>query len=187
MPHPFHLAFHVRDLDEARAFYGGVLGAAEGRSAPTWVDFDFFGHQLSLHLGEPFATTRTGRVGDSYDRYIVRLLEIQESVRLVREAVKLLPPKAEKENDPVGGFQAEVAKQLRKPPKGEVRCRTEAPRGEMGYVIVSDGTKVPYRVRCRTGSFTACGIFNKLMKGIFLGDVVTVIGSFDIVVPEIDR
>jgi NADH-quinone oxidoreductase subunit D len=130
---------------------------------------------------------RSGVVGDSYDRYIVRLLEIQESVRLVREALKLLPPKAEKENDPVGGFQAEVAKQLRKPPKGEIRVRTEAPRGEMGYVIVSDGTKVPYRVRCRTGSFTACGIFNKLMKGIFLGDVVTVIGSFDIVVPEIDR
>jgi extradiol dioxygenase family protein len=64
MPHPFHLAFHVTDLDEARAFYGGVLGAAEGRSSDTWVDFDFCGHQLSLHLGEPFATTRTGRVGD---------------------------------------------------------------------------------------------------------------------------
>nr|MCU0815776.1 dioxygenase [Cypionkella sp.] len=45
---PFHLAIHVRDLDEARAFYGGVLGCAEGRSAPTWVDFSFFGHQLSL-------------------------------------------------------------------------------------------------------------------------------------------
>lgn len=60
----FHLAFHVTDLDEARRFYGGVLGCAEGRSTDTWVDFDFFGHQLSLHLGTPFATTRTGRVGD---------------------------------------------------------------------------------------------------------------------------
>ena len=64
MPVPFHLAFHVRDLDEARGFYGGVLGAAEGRSTATWVDFDFFGHQLSLHLGEPFANAPTGRVGD---------------------------------------------------------------------------------------------------------------------------
>lgn len=61
---PFHLAIHVRDLDEARAFYGGVLGCEEGRSAPTWVDFAFFGHQLSLHLGEPFANAATGRVGD---------------------------------------------------------------------------------------------------------------------------
>ena len=60
----FHFAFHVGDLDAARAFYGDVLGCREGRSAPTWVDFDFLGHQLSLHLGEPFATTCTGRVGD---------------------------------------------------------------------------------------------------------------------------
>lgn len=61
---PFHLAIHVTDLDAARAFYGGVLGCAEGRSTDTWVDFDFFGHQLSLHLGAPFATADTGRVGE---------------------------------------------------------------------------------------------------------------------------
>lgn len=60
----FHLAIHITDLDEARAFYGGVLGCEEGRSTDTWVDFDFFGHQLSLHLGKPFETTRTGKVGD---------------------------------------------------------------------------------------------------------------------------
>ncbi|MBV0912871.1 VOC family protein [Anianabacter salinae] len=64
MPHPFHLAYHVRDLDQARAFYGGTLGCAEGRSTETWVDFDFFGHQISLHRGEPFATADTGKVGD---------------------------------------------------------------------------------------------------------------------------
>ena len=61
---PFHLAIHVTDLDAARAFYGGTLGCAEGRSTDTWVDFDFFGHQLSLHLGKPFATSDTGQVGD---------------------------------------------------------------------------------------------------------------------------
>lgn len=60
----FHLAYHVHDLDAARAFYGGVLGCSEGRSTGTWVDYDFFGHQLSLHLGTPFATSDTGRVGD---------------------------------------------------------------------------------------------------------------------------
>jgi extradiol dioxygenase family protein len=60
----FHLAFHVTDLDEARRFYGGVLGCTEGRSTETWVDFDFFSHQISLHLGEPFKTTPTGRVGE---------------------------------------------------------------------------------------------------------------------------
>jgi extradiol dioxygenase family protein len=64
MPTPFHLAIHVHDLDAARGFYGGVLGCAEGRSTATWVDFDFFGHQLSLHLGQPFTNAPTGRVGD---------------------------------------------------------------------------------------------------------------------------
>lgn len=60
----FHLAFNVRDLDGARAFYGDRLGCREGRSTDTWVDFDFFGHQISLHLGEPFAHRPTGRVGE---------------------------------------------------------------------------------------------------------------------------
>jgi extradiol dioxygenase family protein len=60
----FHLAFNVRDLGEARRFYGDLLGCTEGRSAPSWVDYDFFGHQISLHLGEPFATARTGHVGE---------------------------------------------------------------------------------------------------------------------------
>lgn len=60
----FHLSIHVGDLEAARAFYGGVLGCSEGRSAPSWVDFDFFGHQLSLHRGEAFATSPTGSVGD---------------------------------------------------------------------------------------------------------------------------
>ncbi|MCU0943047.1 MAG: VOC family protein [Hydrogenophaga sp.] len=60
----FHFAFNVTDLNEARRFYGGVLGCTEGRSTDTWVDFDFFSHQISLHLGEPFKTARTGHVGD---------------------------------------------------------------------------------------------------------------------------
>lgn len=64
MTHPFHLAIHVDDLDAARGFYGDLLGGTEGRSTQSWVDFDFFGHQLSLHLGQPFATAATGRVGD---------------------------------------------------------------------------------------------------------------------------
>ena len=58
----FHLAYNVTDLDAARAFYGGLLGCREGRSTETWVDFDFFGHQISLHLGVPFETRDSGRV-----------------------------------------------------------------------------------------------------------------------------
>lgn len=62
----FHFAYHVRDLASARRFYCDVLGCAEGRSTETWLDIDFFGHQLSLHLGEPFAVSNTGKVGDHW-------------------------------------------------------------------------------------------------------------------------
>ena len=60
----FHLAYHVHDLNVARDFYCNLLGCKEGRSTDTWVDIDFFGHQLSLHLGTPFAVTNTGKVGE---------------------------------------------------------------------------------------------------------------------------
>ena len=60
----FHLAYNVNDLKSAREFYGGIMGCREGRSTKTWVDFDFYGHQISLHLGEPFKTENTGHVGD---------------------------------------------------------------------------------------------------------------------------
>ncbi|UWR15006.1 VOC family protein [Sulfitobacter sp. M368] len=60
----FHLAYNVRDLDSARTFYGETLGCMPGRFTETWADFNFFGHQISLHLGEPFATAATGKVGD---------------------------------------------------------------------------------------------------------------------------
>ena len=64
MKSAFHLAYHVKDLGAARSFYGDLLGCKEGRSTETWVDFDFFGHQISLHLGEPFPVANTGKVGE---------------------------------------------------------------------------------------------------------------------------
>jgi len=60
----FHFAFNVTDLDIARNFYGDVMKCPEGRSTETWVDFDFYGHQISMHLGTPFQSERTGKVGD---------------------------------------------------------------------------------------------------------------------------
>lgn len=60
----FHYAYHVTSLSQTRDFYVNVLGCEEGRSTDTWIDFDFYGHQLSLHLGVPSPTTNTGKVGD---------------------------------------------------------------------------------------------------------------------------
>jgi len=87
----FHLAYHVRDLDEARRFYAGTLGCREGRSSATWVDFDFFGHQISLHLGEPFATTDSGVVGEHcvpmpHLGVILELADWQALARRLRDA-----------------------------------------------------------------------------------------------------
>ena len=62
MTYPFHLALHVTNLDTTRSFYRDVLGCTEGRSTDTWIDFDFFGHQLSLHLGTPFLKSKKGIV-----------------------------------------------------------------------------------------------------------------------------
>ena len=64
MTSTFHLALNITDLDAARTFYGDTLGCTEGRSTATWVDFSFFGHQLSLHLGPPLTTAATGKVGE---------------------------------------------------------------------------------------------------------------------------
>jgi extradiol dioxygenase family protein len=60
----FHFAYHVSNLETSRHFYSNLLGCKEGRSTDSWVDFDFFGHQISLHLGKPFETANTGKVGD---------------------------------------------------------------------------------------------------------------------------
>lgn len=60
----FHFAFNVSDLDQAREFYGGLLQCREGRSTDSWVDFAFYGQQISLHLGVPFKTEKTGKVGE---------------------------------------------------------------------------------------------------------------------------
>jgi len=144
--------------------------------------------EFDVPLGRCYAGSK-GKLGDCYDRFVVRLLEVLESIRICRQVLDQMPPTSGKEDDPVGGWCVAKAaqKSLRKPPVGEVYFRTENPRGETGYHIVSDGTKIPYRVRIRTGSFTALSIFEKLTPGLMIADLVALIGSFDIVLPEVDR
>lgn len=96
---PFHLAYNVLDLDTTRHFYAEVLGCREGRSTATWVDFNFFGHQISLHLGAPFKTEATGQVGDHKVMmpHLGVVLQMQEwqalADKLVAQGVEfVLPP-----------------------------------------------------------------------------------------------
>ncbi len=119
----------------------------------------------------------TGENGDTYDRYLVRIAELRQSLRIIRQAVEGLPE---------GPIMAKVPKVL-KPPVGEVYVSIEAPKGELGYFIVSDGSTQPYRVRVRPPSFVNLQALNKMVKGQLVADVVAVIGTLDIVLGEVDR
>ncbi|MBI1749238.1 MAG: NADH-quinone oxidoreductase subunit D [Acidobacteria bacterium] len=119
----------------------------------------------------------TGKNGDTYDRYLVRMEEMRQSNRICLQAV---------EDIPAGPIMGKVGKVL-KPPVGEVYHSIEAPKGELGYYIVSDGTTQPYRVRIRPPSFINLEALDKMIKGHLVADVVAIIGTLDIVLGEVDR
>jgi NADH-quinone oxidoreductase subunit D len=115
--------------------------------------------------------------GDTYDRYIVRMQEMRQSVRILRQAGANLPD---------GPIMAKVPKVI-KPAIGEVYVSIEAPKGELGYYIVSDGSNTPYRVRVRPPSFINLQSLDKMARGSLIADVVAIIGTIDIVLGEVDR
>jgi NADH-quinone oxidoreductase subunit D len=119
----------------------------------------------------------TGLNGDTYDRYLVRIEEMRQAVRIIRQAVEGLPS---------GPIMAKVPKVI-KPAVGEVYHSIEAPKGELGYFIVSDGSTQPYRVRVRPPSFVNLQALDKMVRGLLVADVVAVIGTLDIVLGEVDR
>ena len=118
-----------------------------------------------------------GTVGDSWDRYFVRVLEMEESCKIIEQALDQLPE---------GDVQSAIPKRI-KPPIGQVYARVENPRGDLGYFIISDGSTTPYRVKVRAPSFVSMQVLNELCKGYMVADVVTILGSIDIVLGEIDR
>jgi NADH-quinone oxidoreductase subunit D len=119
----------------------------------------------------------TGLNGDTYDRYLVRIEEMRQAVRIIQQAVDGLPS---------GPIMAKVPKVL-KPPVGEVYHSIEAPKGELGYFIVSDASTQPYRVRVRPPSLVNLQALDKMVRGLLVADVVAVIGTLDIVLGEVDR
>ncbi len=119
----------------------------------------------------------TGANGDSYDRYLVRMAEMRQSLRIIKQAVEAIPK---------GPIMAKVPKVI-KPPAGEVYVSTESPKGELGYFLVSDGTVHPYRVRVRPPSFVNLQALDRMVRGALVADVVAIIGTIDIVLGEVDR
>ena len=118
-----------------------------------------------------------GEHGDTYDRYLVRLQEMRQSVRITRQCVERIAP------GPIFGKVGKVIK----PPVAEVYHSIESPKGELGYLVVSDGTTNPYRVRVRPPSFVNLQAFDIMVKGHLIADVVAIIGTIDIVLGEVDR
>jgi len=125
----------------------------------------------------PVGQGKFGPLGSCWDRYYVRVREMEECVKIIRQALDRLPE---------GDVQEKVPKKV-KPPKGEVYGKTETPRGELGYYIISDGSPNPFRVKIKSPCFTALAVLPVISKGEMIADIIAVIGSIDIVMGELDR
>lgn len=129
---------------------------------------------FQVPVGEGFLGTK----GDSYDRYYVRILEIIESISLIEQILT---------DFPAGKILTKVSKKFT-PPAGEIYSSTEAPRGELGFYLVSDGkSPSPVRLKIRTGSFTAMTSLAHKLPGMMIADVIAYFASLDVVAPEVDR
>jgi NADH-quinone oxidoreductase subunit D len=120
--------------------------------------------------------TSRGPLGDCWNRYWVRILEMIESCKIVRQAMEGLP---------AGKFAADLRKI--KPAVGEAYTVIENPRGELGFFIQSDGSEIPTRVRVRAPSFVNLAIMSEIGKNNLIADLIAILGSIDIVLGEIDR
>jgi NADH-quinone oxidoreductase subunit D len=119
----------------------------------------------------------TGSVGDCYDRYRVRIEEMRQSVRIIRQAIKQIPP---------GKVLNEVPLRLR-PPAGEAYAHIEAPKGELGFYLVSDNSEKPYRFHVRSSCLINLTALRQMLIGWKVADAIVIFGSIDITVGEVDR
>lgn len=117
-----------------------------------------------------------GTVGDCWNRYYVRIKEMFESLKIIEQAARAMQP-----GEHMGKFP-KAAK-----PVGEIYVETEAPRGCLGYYLVADGTKKPYRLKAKSPGFIAVSSMDEVCSGMMLADIVAYIGSIDIVLGEVDR
>lgn len=143
------------------------------------------GIPMDMRRAEPYSIygeldfdVPTGTRGDALDIYHVRIREMENSVKIIEQALDRLPE---------GPFMAEKVPKKLKPPRGDVYHVVETPRGELGVYIVSDESDRPYRMKWRVPSLSNLIIFPELARGNMLADAVAILGSLDLVIPEIDR
>jgi NADH-quinone oxidoreductase subunit D len=125
------------------------------------------------------AVPESAVLGDCWHRFYVRMLEVMQSIDLVRQAIDRYSKASGTHGIPV-----KLAEKL---PRGEVYLETEAPRGQMGFYLVSDGSSIPWRARARSSCFCNLSVTHELCRGVLIADVPAIVGSLDIVMGEIDR
>ncbi|MGI6066586.1 MAG: NADH-quinone oxidoreductase subunit D [Bacillota bacterium] len=164
------------------------VGVLDGNTA---LDFGLTGPNLrasgvnfDLRKAQPYSIydrfdfeVPVGKNGDSFDRYNMRMLEIRQSARIIRQALDTIPE---------GDIMAKVPKVL-KIPKGETYCHIEGSKGLLGFYLVSDGGTKPYRLHLHSPSFVNLGAYPKMAKGTVLQDAIASLASIDIVLGEVDR
>lgn len=156
------------------------------------LDFGFNGPNLrasgvdsDLRRDEPYAVYDRFKFdvplgengGDVYDRFVIRVKEMAESVKIIQQAIKDIPE---------GPVMAKVPKVI-KPPVGEVFSRIENSKGHLGFHLISDGSTKPYRNRIYSPTFTMLGAFPEMVKGTHIMDAIVILASIDIVLGEVDR
>ncbi len=167
------------------------------------------GVNYDLRKVEPYAAydkvefdVPLGKNGDTYDRYIVRINEMRQSNRIIKQCLDMMPPGPITTDDPRYAMpeKTQVMQNMQSlahqfvymskwvpMPKGEVYVATEAPKGELGFYIVSDGSGRPYRVKIRAPSYVHVSALPKMVTGHMMADVIACIGTIDIVLGECDR
>ncbi|MEK7247493.1 MAG: NADH-quinone oxidoreductase subunit D, partial [Chloroflexota bacterium] len=131
-----------------------------------------------------------GRHGDVYDRFVVRIAEMRQSLRILEQALDMIPAgpvHARLGTATVQPWGQAVAPLAFRPPVGEAYARIESPRGELGYYIVSDGSPAPFRFHIRSPSFINLSPLKLMSVGMTVADAIVILGSVDIVVGEVDR
>jgi NADH-quinone oxidoreductase subunit D len=175
---------HLAPIAADNAISWGLVGPnlrASGVAYDLRADrpYSLYDHILpKIGWTTPVGRGEVGTVGDSWDRFFVRVEEWRWSTRILREALVQIA------TTPAGEI-LNAPKKLK--PKGEASARVEAARGDMHCYVVGDGGAHAYRARFRTGSFDAMAMMRDLSRGLMLADLVAVIASLDVVAPEIDR
>ncbi len=162
------------------------LAKEVGASGPviraTGIPYDIRRSKPYSAYGEFEFNIPVGTIGDVFDRYLVRILEVSESLTIVSQAIEGLP------EGPVNSRKPLKSTLLLKPPKGEeAYAAVESPRGELGVFVVSDGTSKPYRLKLRSPSFSNLALISEILPGNLVADAVAILGSLDPVFGDVDR